>query len=489
MNKSRISVFYKFFSMITQYALLIFSIILVSACASLLGPGTQTQEPIGPEDHKTQAGRYVALAEKAPETQAYEYRLRAADQYLKASQLQEARQIIRTVQDTGKNLDPQTQSTLLEARLALLQNDSRRAQMMLNNLLAPFAQNPHLLTSNPVFAGQKIALLLPSQGPHAAAAKTIRDGFLAAYYKTLQQSSSNPKVQVYDTGQGNNVETAYRQALAENADFIVGPLTKAEVQAIAGIKLDIPVLALNTIQGKELNDLNKKSGKLYQFGLMPEDEIATLIEQASKRGYKKAIIVAPANEWGQRITSTFQQIWSYKGGETVQVVSINAKDELTLQLENALQQTKSQSSRKNADMIFLVGSPEFARQVTPLMNHYQNHKLPIYATSSIYSGKPSPKQDQDLNGIHFCDMPWVINQSTELQENKSMFANIWPSSPNNPRYFALGIDAYHLAAQLAQNRSNFRTTEGMTGLLHKEGQRIQRQLISAKFENGVAVPD
>lgn len=483
MNISQSNYFY-----FQRLILLILLGLFLSGCSTLLS--NQTSEQAGPEDHKMQASRYVALAEQAPEEQAYEYRLRAADQYLKATQFQEARVIIKNLQDTGTKLDIQSQNTLLEARLALLQKDSRRAQLMLNTLLAPFAQNPHLLSGASAKPGRKIALLLPSQGPHAAAAKTIRDGFLAAYYKNLQNSPSSPRVQVYDTGQGDNVENAYRQALSEKADFIVGPLTKAEVQAIAGIKLDIPVLALNSIQDINPNNPNKKSGHLYQFGLMPEDEIASTIESASKRGHKRAIIVAPSNEWGQRITHNFQQLWAHRGGETLQVININSKEDLTLQLESALQKPiKSSKSQKNADMIFLVGSPEFARQVTPLMNHYQKNALPIYATSSVYSGKPSPRQDQDLNGIHFCDMPWVINQSRELQESKSMLAEIWPTSPSNPRYFALGMDSYNLAAQLAVAGLPLSGTPGMTGLLHKEGQRIQRQLMSAKFEHGIAVPD
>lgn len=491
MTKSRNSLFQALLQRSVIFILCSILTVLVSGCSTLLNPEAPNQpEPL---DHRAQAGRYLALAEHAAKPEAYEYRLRAADHYLKATQFQEARQIIRTLQDTGTELDIQSQNTLLEVRLALLQKDARRAQVMLNSLLAPYANNPHLLANAGMHSGQKIALLLPSQGPHAAAAKTIRDGFLAAYYRTLQQSSSNAKVQVYDTGQGDNVENAYRQALAGNANFIVGPLTKAEVQTIAGMKLDIPVLALNSIQGTNPNNAkhpNQKSAKLYQFGLMPEDEIASTIENASKKGHKRAIIVAPNNEWGQRTSTTFQQLWAYRGGETIQVININTKEDLVTQLEMALQKPiQSHKTQKNADMIFLVATPEFARQVTPLMNHYQKNALPIFATASIYSGKPSQKQDQDLNGIHFCDMPWVINQSSEMQSNKSLFAEIWPSSPSQPRYFALGMDAYNLASQLAGTGNPGTNTYGMTGFLHKDGQRIHRQLVCAKFENGIAVPE
>lgn len=486
-------------SVVTFIAVIITSL-FVSACGtSLVSLGPPQQNP---EEHQIQASRYIALAKSTP-SNAYEYRLRAADHYLKAAQTQQAKDIIRDLQTTESNLDMQSRTSLLEARLALLNKDSHRAEVMLGLLLAPFASNPHLANAPENKPGQKIALLLPSQGPHAAAAKTIRDGFLAAYYKTLQHSPSDPRVQVYDTGHGNDVDSAYRQALAEKADFIVGPLTKSEVQAIAGIKLDIPVLALNSIQ--DAGNLNKKSGNLYQFGLMPEDEIASTIENARRRGHKNAMIIAPNNDWGKRNSDTFQQLWTYKGGKISTIISINAKEDLIAQLENALNinkqnksskagkashsSNKSAQSYQTADMIFLVASPELARQLKPLITHYQKNPLPIYATSSIYSGNPDPKYDQDLNGIHFCDMPWVINQSVEQQANKNLLADIWPSSPQNPRYFALGMDAYNLAAQLAQAGLPLSGTPGMTGRLHKDGQRIQRQLVCAKFEKGVPIPD
>lgn len=450
------------------------------------------------QEHKTQARQYLALADKAPESLVYEYQLRAADQHVKAGEFQEAKLMIRKIHNTTPHLDEQNQSNLLEARLALLQQDSRRAQLMINNLLAPFAQNPHLIANAGMPQGQKIALLLPCQGQHAAAAKTIRDGFLAAYYKSLQRTPADPRVQVYDTGQGENVTQAYQQALADKADFIVGPLTKPEVQAIAGIKLDVPVLALNTIPNSNRNPSPKKSAQsksqsqshqanLYQFGLMPEDEIASTIENANRRGHKRALIIAPNNEWGQRMTSTFQKIWSHKGKEVTRVIAISPQQDMAELMQTALQDASK--SGKNPDMIFLVASPELARQLTPLIHHYQKNQIPVYATSSVYSGKPAPKLDHDLDGIHFCDMPWVINQSLAQQENKSLLSDLWSENPSNPRYFALGIDAYQLAAQLAQTGMPVSGSAGMTGFLHKDGQRIQRQLVCAKFAGGVPVPD
>src|SRR5205823_5983563 len=70
----------------------------------------------------------------------------------------------------------------------------------------------------------------------------------------------------------------------------------------------------------------------------------------------------------------------------------------------------AQKRRQDADMIFMIAPPEYARQIKPLLNYYYAGNLPIYATSHVYQGIPNAALDNDLNGIQFCDMPWTINQ-------------------------------------------------------------------------------
>jgi len=160
-------------------------------------------------------------------------------------------------------------------------------------------------------SGDHIALLLPAKGPHAAAAKTIRDGFLATYYQNAQHEPSEAAVKIYDTTE-NGVQAAYQRALQEQARLIVGPLTKSEVQTIANMPLEIPVLALNTISEDTSLPQN-----LYQFGLLPEDEVIAVAEHARRAGHQRALILAPHSEWGQRLARTFKRYWESNQGRVV----------------------------------------------------------------------------------------------------------------------------------------------------------------------------
>ncbi len=71
--------------------------------------------------------------------------------------------------------------------------------------------------------GAHIALLLPITGRTSAAATTVRDGFMTAYYQTPE--GQRKPVTVYDTGE-TGIQEAVDRATQEGADIIVGPLTR-----------------------------------------------------------------------------------------------------------------------------------------------------------------------------------------------------------------------------------------------------------------------
>jgi outer membrane PBP1 activator LpoA protein len=139
-------------------------------------------------------------------------------------------------------------------------------------------------------------------------------------------------------------------------------------------------------------------------------------------------------------------------------------------------------------MIFLVAEPERARQIIPLLKFYYAGKVPVYATSLIYSGISNPDHDNDLNNIQFTDMPWVLGGlPEELQAIQQNAAEMWKSSySHNPKLYALGADAYQLSISLNQLKaSSSQSIHGGTGTLRlQENQHIGRELPWARIHNG-----
>ena len=122
----------------------------------------------------------------------------------------------------------------------------------------------------------QIALLLPLSGRSEPVGVAVRDGFIAAYLE--QAPASRPQLRIYDVA-AQSIGVAYRQALQDGASFIVGPLTKEDVAAVAPLAGGrTPVLALNF-----LDDSVATGRNFYQFALLPEDEARMVARRLVRR--------------------------------------------------------------------------------------------------------------------------------------------------------------------------------------------------------------
>jgi len=143
--------------------------------------------------------------------------------------------------------------------------------------------------------------------------------------------------------------------------------------------------------------------------------------------------------------------------------------------------------RSDADMIFLVARPNEGRAVKPLLAYHYAGDLPVYATSHIYRGNTDRSRDQDINGIHFVDIPWVFNSDSAIRQAiNAHFAR----SDAFQRMYALGVDSFRLHMRINQLRTGSGQVFGETGTLtlNALGQ-IERELTLAEIRGGVAVID
>jgi uncharacterized protein len=344
----------------------------------------------------------------------------------------------------------------------------------------------------------QLALLLPQEGPYAGAAKAFQDGFLAARYTF---PGSTPTVKVYNTAAFTETTALYQQAIAEGANFVVGPLQKKNVRSLALLPaLETPVLALNYA-----NDIARKDN-FYQFSLSPEDEANAAAEKAWADGHTQALVLTPKNNLGNRISSAFQSRWLALGGTILEAQSYNTADrdfsipiKALLNIDESEQRLKTLKKRfggkiefeprrrSDAQFIFIAAKPIHARIIRPQLQFYRATELPVIATSHSYSGTASPIQDRDLNGLYFCDIPWILTEDTEALLSRDKFLEYWPNiSERYLRLYAMGIDAYAMLAQLPWLADNpNQTYSGKTGLLSLDDKmQIHRKLVWAQFTEG-----
>ncbi|CEG59098.1 Lipoprotein [Legionella fallonii LLAP-10] len=335
---------------------------------------------------------------------------------------------------------------------------------------------------------KKIALLLPLSGPLSGPGNAIREGFMASY--KANQTEANTQVKTYDTNKGE-ITTIYQQAVADGADYIVGPLTKAQVAVVAAMNHPVPTLLLND------SDVSVQENS-YSFGLSPLNEATQVAIKAHSKGYSKALIIAPRNDWGNEITKAFSNQWQEHGGTVVDTLLYVSNDDLNKRMKDFLHITDSQtrekqlkqllgqnvhtstSRRQDFDMIFLLAYPSKARQIMPLLKYYYAGNVPVYATSSVYGGNANALKDKDLDGLIFCDIPWVF--AHQMGERN------WPEQLNSyNRLYALGVDSYALSTQL--NQLILFPADGSkdsTGTLYlKPSQQVARILEWGQFRQGL----
>lgn len=346
-----------------------------------------------------------------------------------------------------------------------------------------------------------VALLLPLSGRLAPAAKAVRDGYLAAFYRATANSRQQ-ELLVLDTDAYPDAIAAYQDAVRQGASMVVGPLSKQAVAELGQLAdRTVPVLALNR------SDEPTPPGPtaLVQLSLSPEDEIGTLVEQAWGRGARRALIVRPGGEWGDKLDQALRQQWQALGGEVAATATYASAEAYSDTIKQAFQLDASEARareirsmlatnieatarrRQDFDAIFLLsGSPGEARAIKPLLAFHYAGDVPVLAPSAVYSGLPG-RGDSDLNGILLAELPWLLGADPGL---RVAIAAGGTGSDSYTRLNALGADAYLLQSRFAQLQSGPEALfRGSTGLLHMDPYlRIIREPAAATFDGGRLKP-
>jgi len=355
------------------------------------------------------------------------------------------------------------------------------------------------------FDAPLVALLVPLSGRQQSVGMAVRDGFIAAHLEAPASRRFNTLI-IDETRVG--AAQAHRQALEAGARVLVGPLLKESVQALAPfagqlngpMPGQLPVLALNN-----LADTDPGTGGLWQFGLAPEDEAREVAGRALALGQRRALVLIPASEWGQRLLAAFTSEFTLGGGEVVDTRTyLPGAADFTGPIRSLLQTTDppprtavastanggekpslAPGRRQDVDLIFVGANSSNGRQLVPQLKFFGGADLPTYSTSAIWDDGAA--DTDDLNGVVFADTPWVIAPDDRAQMVRNSLVRHWGRATLGvSRFYALGYDAYRLLPDILRQPSPgpFGAGEiaGATGMLYADGTgRIHRRLAFAQI--------
>lgn len=309
-----------------------------------------------------------------------------------------------------------------------------------------------------------IALLLPlNSGTFGRHAEAVKNGFLAA---ARVQGRTPLPLRVYSVDDDpRHIAEAYRKVLAAGAYLVVGPLTRDGVTVIADGPVPVPTLALNVPESGARLPAN-----LYMLSLHIEAEARQVARLAHQEGRRNAMTVKVDTPLMRRIHQAFVEEFSRLGGAHVAEYAYTTDPA-------GLSRIKQAAGLEVADMAFLALDFARARLARPYLD-----PLALYATSQVHPGSAGPLAGFDLAGVRFLDMPWV------LQPDHPAVMVYPPSGYRDAldleRFYALGIDAFRIAQELASGKTNV-SLDGVTGRITLErDQHFARGLTTVHFNQG-----
>lgn len=299
-------------------------------------------------------------------------------------------------------------------------------------------------------------------------ADAVRQGFLAA---AKVEGKDAPPISLYAVDEDTqHLLTVYEQAIESGAQFVVGPLTRNGVAALAASNLvTVPTLALNLLDPR-----TAQPPRLYLFGLSTEQEARQVARWARKDGRRSAFVIGDDTPLSKRMQQSFNDEFAAAGGALIAEFSYGA-DPVTL---NKLRHAAASGT---ADMAFLALDSAQARIVRP----YLANAVAIYATSQVNPGGNDPLAARDLDQVRFLDMPWLLQPDHPA-------VMIYPRADfgdaiDFERLYALGIDAFRISIELLRPNRDA-VLDGVTGRLQlTRGQQFTRELTAAQFVDGKLV--
>nr|WP_240955981.1 penicillin-binding protein activator [Wenzhouxiangella sp. XN79A] len=349
----------------------------------------------------------------------------------------------------------------------------------------------------------RVAVLLPGEGPLETAGEVLRDGIVAAWLALPE--ARRPVLDFIAVGRGPDAAVgAWFEARERGADFVLGPLDRAQIPALLALP-DSSVTTLLLNRPPDGLDLPTPARPLAILALPPEEEAELAAVRGLVEGGRRALVIAQDTDFGARLAGRFVETFELGGGRVVERVDFPpSESDVTDRLEQALLLDASAARidrvsallgepvdgepqrRTDIDLVFLAARDE-ASQVQPQLRFLDLSPLPTLATSHVLT----PERDRDLDGLALPLSPWLL-ATGELAEQRAAAAQAFPRvgrSITLSQLHALGRDAVALLPWLdAMKRDPRLGLSARVGRLRlADGVTLERDLPWAVIRDGLPV--
>lgn len=343
---------------------------------------------------------------------------------------------------------------------------------------------------------KNIAVLLPLTGSRAVIADPVKQGILANYMATGDNSIA---INFFDTATG--AQAAYQQAIAAGAEFVIGPLLQSSVEQLQDLPPTtkrVPQLYLNHI------DNFTPQEDAFFFALSPTDEAIDAAQKLYNDGIEQPLLLASDDAVGHRMAKSFSDAWQALTEKPAEIHYYDAGDKMKITVQEALGVIDSKEriarikailapkieadfrSRRDFDAIYMISASRDLLLLKPFIDVNFSvfaEPVPLYTTSRSRIEGQNRETNNELNNLTISDIPWLISPNTETR----MVNDLWPKWSNSrKRLYIMGYDALDLVGKLAQMRAlpgyQFSGRSGVLSVM-PDG-TINRQLSWGRYQRG-----
>lgn len=174
---------------------------------------------------------------------------------------------------------------------------------------APMAPGPARLADKEEV---RAALLVPLSGNYAAFGQAMSNAAQLALFEVGDQRLNLIPLDTKGTADG--AAAATRQALAQGADVLLGPLFSPEVKAAAPLAREqaIPMLAFTT-------DRSAVGQGVYALGVLPGAQVNRVIGHARAKGRERFALLARNDDYGRAVAEAFRAAVPAQGGTVAKI--------------------------------------------------------------------------------------------------------------------------------------------------------------------------
>lgn len=327
-----------------------------------------------------------------------------------------------------------------------------------------FVKPRHFDGTEPV----RVALLLPFSANNDNARAIASAMFDAAQLAVFDAGDQNFPLIPKDTkGTPDGARIAARSAVQDGAEMILGPLFSESVEAAAEVTrlAQIPMVAFSS-------DLKSRGRGVYLLSFPPELEVSRITDFAVLNGYNRFGVLAPRNDYGDRVSGSFAEEVFVRGGvivheerylqdpdemlEPAKRLAKYSKEVVPLEQRHEFDPNDPKPVNADTDLGYTRGyqavmMPEqgtLLRALAPLLPYYNVDITNIKLLGVSGWNNPRLTREPALRGGWFAAPDPTISANFEKR-----YTNSFGAKP--PKLSSLAYDATLLAARLATRPDPF----------------------------------